>query len=69
MFLAVLPIIGQESENALYLEKNHLGIYVKDRKSFKKKVKFLLKNDIKPRYYKTKYNYLKALKKCRSIYK
>lgn len=63
MFLAVLPIIGQESENALYLEKNHLGIYVKDRKSFKKKVKFLLKNDIKPRYYKTKYNYLKAFKK------
>ena len=63
-FMVVIsPIIGQESENAHYLEKNNLGIYIKDKNEFDAKINYLLKHNNKPNKTIIKYRYKEELNK------
>lgn len=53
--VVVSPIIGQESENAEYIESHNLGVYIRNINDFKTKMDYLLKNDISPNKIVIKY--------------
>lgn len=61
--IVISPIIGQESENAYYLERNNLGIYIRDINEFKSKINYLLNCNIKPDNVAIKYRYKDELNK------
>lgn len=40
------PIPGQEEENAEFLEKSNVAVWVKNEKNFEKDLKYIIQDDI-----------------------